>query len=281
MQPTPFCRAPAHRLGVLALVAWTASSLAACSKDGSDEGNDKVVTIGVVAPLDAGLTEFGLGIRDSVELAVQQANAADLLPGWTLQVKAVDDSSDPVVGAENVVALTDDPTVAAVIGTYNSGVAVVVAPLLEEVGIAMVSPANTDPTLTIGADPTQPQRQFSNYYRMVATDADQGGFLAQYLLDDTTLRRVAIITDEKPVSKGLADDFSAKFTENGGTVDTYEVVPKGDTDYAAYAERAAAGNPDLLFFGGEYDNAALVKKAAVAAGLTVPLMGGDGIQAQG
>jgi branched-chain amino acid transport system substrate-binding protein len=39
--------------------------------------------------------------------------------------------------------------------------------------------------------------------------------------------------------------------------------------------------PRLLFFGGEYDHAALLKQAAVAAGLTVPLMGGDGVQADG
>ena len=38
-------------------------------------------------------------------------------------------------------------------------------------------------------------------------------------------------------------------------------------------------SPDLLFFGGEYDHAVLLKQAAVDEGLTVPLMGGDGIQA--
>jgi len=91
--------------------------------------------------------------------------------------------------------------------------------------------------------------------------------------------RVAVITDEKQVSQGLANDFRSAFERAGGTIVSFEIVPEGDTAYAPYAVRAAAADPELLFFGGEYDHAALVKQAAVAAGLTVPLMGGDGIQA--
>jgi len=60
------------------------------------------------------------------------------------------------------------------------GVAAVVAPLLESAGIAMISPGNTNPSLTIGPDRDAPQRQFDNYFRMVANDAQQGGFLAAY-----------------------------------------------------------------------------------------------------
>src|SRR5262249_36565830 len=84
---------------------------------------------------------------------------------------------------------------------------------------------------------------------------------------------------EKPVSQGLANDFRTAFNTAGGTVVSFEVVPDGDTNYAPYAQRAAATNPELLFFGGEYDHAVLLKQAAVAAGLSVPLVGGDGIQA--
>ena len=66
---------------------------AAVGDDGG--GGSKTLTVGVLAPLDAGLTQFGRGIRNSVELAVDEASDADLLPGWKLEVVAVDDSSDP------------------------------------------------------------------------------------------------------------------------------------------------------------------------------------------
>src|SRR5262250_2682908 len=40
---------------------------------GDDSGDSMTVTIGVLAPLDAGLTQFGRGIRNSVQLAADEA----------------------------------------------------------------------------------------------------------------------------------------------------------------------------------------------------------------
>jgi branched-chain amino acid transport system substrate-binding protein len=113
---------------------------------------------------------------------------------------------------------------------------------------------------------------------MVAHDGQQGSFLAG-VARDLGIDTVAVVTDEKPVSQGLANDFRNAFVAGGGTVLSFEVVPEGETDYGPYAERAADVEPELLFFGGEYDHAAVLKEDAVDAGLTVPLMGGDGIQA--
>ena len=86
------------------------------------------VTIGVIAPIDGGLTSFGQGIRNSVRLAVQQANASDPIKGWTIKVRVLDDSSDPDKGAAAAKKLAADPTVVAVVGPYNSGVAAERAP---------------------------------------------------------------------------------------------------------------------------------------------------------
>ena len=55
------------------------------------------------------------------------------------------------------------------------------------------------------------------------------------------------------------------FLAAGGSVLSFAVVPDGDANYAPYAQAAAATDPQLLFFGGEYDHAALLKQAAVAA----------------
>src|SRR5438105_4011972 len=86
------------------------------------------VTIGVIAPIDAGLTHFGLGIRNSVILAAKQANTRNAVKGWTIKVEAVDDSSDPATGEAAAKTLAADPNVVAVIGPYNSGVAQKAAP---------------------------------------------------------------------------------------------------------------------------------------------------------
>ena len=262
-------------------VALLLAALAvSCGDDDSDggtkESNGKVVKIGVIAPLDAGLTSFGHGFENSVQLAVDQANADDAIPGWTIEVEAVDDSSDPAIGAAAAETIAGDDAVVGVVGTYNSGVATEVAPILDEAGIAMISPGNTDPTLTIGPDRTNPSRQFDVYFRMVATDAQQGPFLAGYASGDLGAQTVAIVSETKAVSRGLADDFTTAFTAAGGEVVFDMTVPDGTTDFATIVEQITPLNPDLLFFGGEYEVAAALRTAA--AGLAAPLMGGDGIK---
>lgn len=275
------------RLSAALLAGLVVVGLTACSDDSSESGGgsdsgvapEKVVTIGVEAPLVAGATEFGLGIRNSVQLAVDQANAAKLIPGWTIKVKAVDDSSDPAIGKKNSKDLVEDPSVVAVIGTYNSGVAAVVAPELNAAGIAMLSPGNTNPTLTLGEDPASPTRPFDNYFRMVANDSQQGGFLAGYAYVDAGFRTAAVISEDKAVSRGLARDFRRGFLAAGGKVPVLEFVPGVDDSlFEPAVEKATAANPDAIFFGGEYPKGIILKKDALAAGLDVPLMGGDGIQ---
>ena len=133
----------------------------------------------MIAPLDAGLTSFGQGIRDSVELAVKQANDAKVVPGWTIKVRGLDDSSDPAKGARAAKKLATDPTVVAVVGPYNSGVAELALPPLAEEGIALVSPSNTLTSLTLGDDPGDPQRPYESYFRMVGNDSLQAAYLAE------------------------------------------------------------------------------------------------------
>ena len=166
---------PRHRLSVVLLTGVAALSLvaAACSTSEPAATQDKVVTIGVIAPLENGLTSYGRGIANSVLLAVAEANERDAIPGYTIEVQALDDSSDPAVGRAAAERIAANPTVVGVVGTYNSGVAAEVMPVLDAAGITMISPANTDPTLSRGPDPVLfPERVWPTYFRMVATDAE-------------------------------------------------------------------------------------------------------------
>jgi branched-chain amino acid transport system substrate-binding protein len=240
-------------------------------------GPGNVVKIGVLAPLDAGLTEFGRGIRNSVQLAIDQANQRHAIPGWTIELLAVNDSSDPPTGVAGAAALVADPAVVGVVGTYNSGVAAQALPVLQPAHLALVSPGNTLSSLTLGDDPANPERTYDNYFRMVASDARQAPFLAKSLLKLGT-HRVAVVSETKPVSKGLADAFATAYTDGGGTVDVQMVVPDGATDFTDFMNAVVPDAPDAIFFGGEYKVAATLRAAATAVGFTKPLVGGDGIK---
>ena len=53
---------------------------------GGEAGAAKVAKIGVIAPLSGPLSALGLGIQNSVDLAVKQANEKQTIPGWTLEM---------------------------------------------------------------------------------------------------------------------------------------------------------------------------------------------------
>ncbi|MBX3166017.1 MAG: branched-chain amino acid ABC transporter substrate-binding protein [Candidatus Eremiobacteraeota bacterium] len=245
----------------------------------SGGGDLPVVKIGVIAPLQAGLVDFGKGIRNSVQLAVDQANASGRF-SVRFVVDARDDSSTPAVGQASAQALAADPQVIGVVGTYNSGVAAVVQPVLASAGIVMISPGNTNPTLTLGPDPSRPVRPFSNYFRLVVPDSIQGSELGAYAYNVLNVRNVAVVSEDKAVSLALVDAFTDKFTGLGGGVAIRSVFPDGTTDFTSIIDDVKKVGPDLIVFGGEYATAAPFRMQASAQGLTVALMGSDGIKDQ-
>jgi len=241
-------------------------------------GEERTLKIGVIAPLSGDLSALGLGIQNSVDLAIQQANESGDLGGVTLELAAEDDTATPDVGQQAASALADDEEIVGVVGTLNSSVALSAAPVLNSAGIAMVSPANTNPTLTLGDDSIEnPARVWDTYFRTATTDNQQGPFAAEYVFNELGFTEVAIIHDQKAYGEGLSRVFGETFTELGGTVTTTEVINPDEDDFSAVAGAVAATNPQLVYYGGEYPQAGPLSAQLDDAGLTVPLMGGDGI----
>lgn len=262
-------------------LAIGAIALTACgSKSNSNSpsgGTTATATIGLIAPLTGGLSALGLGMEHSVDLAVNQANKNNTIPGWKLVFSPQDDTADPTTGQQAATTLASNSTVIGVVGTLNSSVAQTVAPVLNQANITMVSPANTNPTLTLGPNwQTAPARQYANYFRVCATDAIQGPFAADYLLS-LGIKKVVTIDDQKTYGAGLVGTFTTEFTKKGGTVLEHDTITDTDTDFSAVITKAKAKNPQAVYYGGEYPQAGPLSSQMHAKGLTVPLMGGDGI----
>jgi len=270
---------PAFKLvGVALAVASLAFAGCGTRTDSGTGGGSggKVATIGVIAPLSGDLSALGLGIKNSVDLAIQQANKNGTIPGWTLKLDAQDDQATPDVGKNAATKLSSDDTVVGVVGTLNSSVAQSVIPVLNSANIVQVSPANTNPTLTQGTDAANPARPYANYFRTCTTDSVQGPFAAQYLLD-AGIKKVATIHDKKAYGQGLVEAFTAAFKAGGGTITDAETINPDDKDFSAVISKVKPTAPEAVYYGGEYPQAGPLSKQLGAAGLNVPLMGGDGI----
>ena len=271
-----------HKLALAGVTLLAASlAMSACGSraeqaPGGQAGAEKVAKIGVIAPLSGDLSALGLCIRNSVDLAIKQANEKKTIPGWTLELDAQDDEAKPVTGKNAATKLAGDDQVVGVVGTLNSSVSQSVQPVLAGAQIVQVSPANTNPTLTKGADPATPKRQYPTYFRTCTTDDVQGPFGAKYLLDKG-IKKVATIHDKKTYGQGLVAAFTDGFKSGGGEIVDAETINPEDKDFSAVISKVKNAKPEAIYYGGEYPQAGPLSQQAKSAGLNVPVMGGDGI----
>jgi branched-chain amino acid transport system substrate-binding protein len=262
-------------LSVLLLLA------AGCSREeggGDEAAGTKTVKIGVIAPLTGPLSELGLGIKNSVDLAVKQANEKKTIPGYNVVMAAEDDTADPATGANAANKLASDADIAGVVGTLNSSVAQSVAPVLAKANITQISPANTADEVTRGPDfKTSPKRIWTTYHRVATLDSLQGPFAADYALNEASYKTAVVIHDKKTYGQGLARAFTERFTSNGGKVSFTETVNENDRDFGAVVTKVIGAKPDMVFYGGEYPAAGPLAAQLKDRGFDGPLMGGDGV----
>ncbi|MFB6520468.1 bifunctional serine/threonine-protein kinase/ABC transporter substrate-binding protein [Streptomyces sp. NPDC056401] len=246
---------------------------------GGSAASPVTVVIGVDAPLSGDLSAMGVGMKNSADLAVRTSNRTGHVPGVKFEIKALDDEAAPAKGGPNATRFIDDEKVLGLVGPLTSGVAKTMAEPLGRANLVNVSPANTDPVLTLGPHWAEgsKSRPYKSYFRTVATDVDQGPFAARYLHGDAGKRKLYVIDDSSTYGTGLASGFGAAFTKLGGTVVGTDSVDPAQADFSYLAPQIRASGADAVYFGGYYDAAGPLSEQLKRAGLAIPLMGGDGI----
>jgi branched-chain amino acid transport system substrate-binding protein len=272
-----------------------AVGLAACSGSGSSgsgangAASGNVIKIGADLPVSGADASDGVPTKNGVLLAVQIANAEKLVPGFTFEADPLDDAvngvHDPGQGEKNIQALASDPAVVGIVGPFNSNVAKAEIPVSNGLGIALISPANTNPDLTKGpsALSLRPQNPDQiTYFRVCATDDIQGPAGADYAYKVVHVKRAYIVDDNETYGKGVADEWAAQFVSDGGTVVGHDHLTQGQNDFHALLTSAAAMHPDVIFYGGTSSTGGdqLRKQMAGTPLSNVIMFGADGVRNQ-
>ena len=108
------------------------------------------------------------------------------------------------------------------------------------------------------------------------TDLVQGKFAAKFLMDQG-ITKVATIHDKKTYGQGLVAAFTTNYEEMGGTIVAAETINADDANFNAAITKVKPSNPEVVYYGGEYPQGGPLSQQMKAAGLNVPMMGGDGI----
>jgi branched-chain amino acid transport system substrate-binding protein len=167
-------------------------------------------------------------------------------------------------------ALAAEENIVAVIGTSCSSAAIPASEILSDLGILMVSPSNTAPSLTTGAD----HQEF--YARTAHNDEVQGSAMAQFVCEELQLTTAATIDDGSAYADQLAAVFAREFpAQCEGEITAEEAVSVGQTDMGPVLESIGTDSPEFLYFPIFVAEGALItQQAKDTAGLEDTILGG-------
>jgi branched-chain amino acid transport system substrate-binding protein len=226
------------------------------------------VKFGMAGPITGPSAATGAQMKNGVDQAATDINAAGGILGQKITVTYGDDVSDPKQGVSVANKFAGDG-VKFVIGNYNSGVTIPSSEVYQENGILEITPASTNPTVT--------ERKMWNIFRVCGRDDQQGKVAGDYILNHMKGKKIAVVHDKTTYGKGLADETKKTINKGGMKEVLYEGVNTGEKDFSALVSKIKQSGADLVYFGGLYTEGGLIVRQMRDQGVKAPLMGGDGI----
>ncbi|HEU4385407.1 MAG TPA: branched-chain amino acid ABC transporter substrate-binding protein [Anaeromyxobacteraceae bacterium] len=228
----------------------------------------KTIKIASQSPLSGGQAALGEGIKLGVQLAVEQFKGNLEKAGFKVDFVPYDDQAKPDVGVANSKSIIADPEIMGVIGHLNSGVAIPSSEVYKDVNLAMISPANTNPTVT--------DRGYKNVYRVCGRDDVQGVVGSEFAHGTLKAKTVYIVHDKTTYGQGVAEFFKADAEKKGVKVLGFEGTEE-KSNFDPIITPIKAKNPDLIYYGGIYEGAAPLFKQAREKGVKAKFLGPDGL----
>ena len=224
------------------------------------------IKIGYAGPMAGDYSAFGIDISNAGLLAVEDAGEFE---GFTFELLIEDTGGSGEGGASVANLYVSDPDVVAIAGHTFSGSTQAAIPIYNAARLPMLSPSATMASLTDG-----PQDVFN---RIPFTDDLQGQFAAEYLYNVLGITKLAVMHDGDAYGKGVAEKVQEVFTGLGGEVVALVAITQGETDFSAALTDVGASDPEAIYFGGYYSEAAVLAQGMPVAGMgDVVLFSDDG-----
>jgi branched-chain amino acid transport system substrate-binding protein len=212
---------------------------------------------------------LGINISNGVQLAVDQYNAEH--PDCPVTLEKYDSEGLPDKASSLAQNVVQQKNVLGVVGPAFSGESEVANPIFNEAGVPLVSASATRPTLS-----TKGWRVF---HRVLGNDSVQGPAAAKYVRDVVKAEKVFVVDDATVYGKDLATLVRSGLQDRVVGTDT---IQQKQTDFSATVTKIKSSGATLVFFGGYYPEAGLLRKQlSDSGGGSITLMGGDGVRDQG
>jgi branched-chain amino acid transport system substrate-binding protein len=238
----------------------------ACSSSTPNQSVE--IPIGFFGPLSGNMAFFGTTVRRGIELALEEINRKGL-NGRRLKLFVEDDRGNPEESQTAVSRLITRDRVVAIIGHPSSSGSLAAAPVCQQNGIPMISPAATNIKVTQAGD---------FIFRVCWIDPFQAEIMARFAVQDLKARKIAILFDVgSDYSTDLAKIFTQVAQQLGAQVPIQESFSAGDTNFSAQLTSIIAVKPDAIYLPTYYNDAGLIVRQLRALGSNMPVIGSDGL----
>ena len=248
----------------LSLAMALALGLTACGGDsGSDDsGSDgaEKLYIGMALPLTGDSAMYGETVRDGVQFAVDEINAAGGIDGKQIELVIEDDKGNNSEAAMVAQKLAEDDRLFCVIGHVNSSCTLVGIPIYADAGLTLMNTSSSAANIT--------QQGFTNFFRTVISDDLQAPMMVRHVTENLGLRTVALMVPNSDYGLGLLSGTEECVDEYGAEIVATEMyVPNQDKDFSVQLAKIKQANPDALLILGDYNEAGLIIKQMDTAGM--------------
>ncbi|MDC9837803.1 branched-chain amino acid ABC transporter substrate-binding protein [Rhizobium binxianense] len=199
------------------------------------------VKIAWVGPLTGALSAYGLGGRNSAELAVQVMNA-NSEANYEYELVPLDDECKPNVGVQVVTKAAVDRSIIAAIPFYCSSTAMAAIDIFNRYKLPMVVWAAVLPDITYGND-------YPEVNRVTGALTGQNKVGAKFMKDEGYKTFVSF-ADSTDFGKSNTKYFSLYTGEEGGQILASFSVPPDQQDLSAELTKVKELNPEVVYFGG-------------------------------
>ena len=245
------------------------SNAASSGENNATNGTNGTIVIGGSGPLTGSAAQYGVGVKNAIELAVNEINAAGGVNGNTLKLVFEDDEADPGDKAVNAYNTLKDQGMQIFLGTVTTGSCLAVIDQSKEDNIFQFTPSASAQDVIAN----------DNCFQICFTDPNQGKASADYIADNKVATKVGVIYDSSDAySSGIYNAFKKEAQAKGlELVSEQSFTKDSKTDFSAQIADCKNKGAELVFLPIYYQEASLILTQSNNVGYAPKFFGCDGL----
>jgi branched-chain amino acid transport system substrate-binding protein len=222
------------------------------------------IHIALTAPITGDYAEYGTNFKRSVEMGIEEINAAGGVLGKKFVLSVGDSKGDPKESVNLAEKWISDPSVFAQIGDFTSTCCMASQPIYNRAGMIQLSPTASHTKFAAGS-----KWSFS----IVGTQAMEQPFMAKLAVQHLKAKNIAILYINNDWGADTQKFFKENFEQMGGKIVAVESFFQGEKDFTAVLIKLRQAKPDALYIATMFNDCATISQQREKMGWNLPTLG--------